>query len=60
MGENFCMKEPTITFRALTEAAFPLLHTWLSRPHVTAWWEPAPPDPDGLALLMRITRDTQV
>lgn len=29
-----------ITFRALTEADLPMLHQWLSRPHVTAWWEP--------------------
>jgi len=34
--------EPAITFCALTESDLPLLHTWLSRPHVTAWWEPAP------------------
>lgn len=33
---------PPITFRALTEADLPLLHAWLTRPHVTEWWEPAP------------------
>ena len=33
---------PTITFRALTEADFPLLHGWLTRPHVSEWWEPTP------------------
>ena len=30
------------TFRALTEADLPLLHAWLSCPHVTEWWEPTP------------------
>jgi hypothetical protein len=34
--------EPAITFRALTESDLPLLHAWLSRPHVTEWWEPTP------------------
>lgn len=34
--------EPAITFRALSESDLPLLHTWLTRPHVTDWWEPAP------------------
>ncbi|MDI1446413.1 GNAT family N-acetyltransferase [Polyangium sp. 6x1] len=33
---------PPITFRALAEADLPLLHTWLSRPHVVEWWEPTP------------------
>ncbi|MDY7225041.1 GNAT family N-acetyltransferase [Hyalangium rubrum] len=31
-----------ITFRALSEADLPLLHDWLSRPHVAEWWEPTP------------------
>lgn len=31
-----------ITFRALAEADLPLLHDWLSRPHVAEWWEPTP------------------
>lgn len=34
--------EPSISFRAVTEADLGLLHDWLSRPHVTEWWEPAP------------------
>lgn len=34
--------EPNITFRAIAEADFDLIHDWLSRPHVTEWWEPAP------------------
>lgn len=33
---------PPLTFRPLTEADFPLLHTWLSRPHVAEWWQPTP------------------
>lgn len=29
-------------FRALTRADLPMLHAWLQRPHVAAWWhEPA-------------------
>ncbi|TKD00094.1 GNAT family N-acetyltransferase [Polyangium fumosum] len=31
-----------LTFRPLTEADFPMLHTWLARPHVAAWWQPTP------------------
>lgn len=31
-----------ITFRALAEADLPLLHTWLTRPHVAEWWQPTP------------------
>lgn len=27
-----------ITFRRLTESDFPLLRTWLARPHVARWW----------------------
>lgn len=27
-----------ITFRPLVEADLPLLHEWVSRPHVAAWW----------------------
>jgi len=34
--------QPAITFRTLTESQLPLLHSWLSRPHVTEWWGPAP------------------
>jgi len=26
------------TFRALTRADLPMLHGWLQRPHVAAWW----------------------
>jgi RimJ/RimL family protein N-acetyltransferase len=32
----------TATFRPLAEADLGLLHAWLSRPHVTEWWGPAP------------------
>jgi RimJ/RimL family protein N-acetyltransferase len=32
----------TLTFRPLTSADLPLLHEWLSRPHVARWWGPAP------------------
>lgn len=32
----------TIAFHAITEADLPLLHEWLSRPHVVEWWEPTP------------------
>jgi aminoglycoside 6'-N-acetyltransferase len=28
-----------ITFKALTEAHFPLLLSWLEAPHVKAWWD---------------------
>ncbi|MDI1480683.1 GNAT family N-acetyltransferase [Polyangium sp. y55x31] len=33
---------PPITFRALTEADLPLMHAWLTRPHVAEWWQPTP------------------
>ena len=33
---------PGLTFRLLTEDDLPLLHEWLSRPHVAEWWG-APP-----------------
>jgi RimJ/RimL family protein N-acetyltransferase len=32
----------TISFRPLAERDLPLLHVWLSRPHVAEWWGPAP------------------
>ncbi len=32
----------SITFRPLVASDLPLLHDWLTRPHVTEWWEPAP------------------
>lgn len=32
--------ESPITFRALAESDLPMLHDWLSRPHVVEWWEP--------------------
>ena len=31
-----------ISFRPLTAADLPLLHEWLGRPHVSAWWGDAP------------------
>lgn len=31
-----------ISFRPLTASDFPLLHEWLGRPHVSAWWGDAP------------------
>lgn len=34
--------ESHLTFRPLTEADLPLLHAWLTCPHVVEWWEPAP------------------
>lgn len=30
------------SFRPLTTADLPLLHSWLSRPHWTEWWGPTP------------------
>jgi len=34
------MAEPadSLTFRPLTRADLPMLHGWLQRPHVAAWW----------------------
>jgi RimJ/RimL family protein N-acetyltransferase len=29
----------TFTFRPLTKADFPMLHEWICRPHVAAWWQ---------------------
>jgi RimJ/RimL family protein N-acetyltransferase len=31
-----------ITFTPLRERDLPLLHAWLARPHVAAWWQPTP------------------
>ena len=31
-----------ISFRPLKTSDLPLLHSWLSRPHWTEWWGPAP------------------
>ncbi len=31
-----------IAFRPLSRADLPLLHQWLSRPHVAEWWTPTP------------------
>jgi aminoglycoside 6'-N-acetyltransferase Ib len=31
-----------LTFRPLASADLPMLHEWLSRPHVAEWWGPAP------------------
>ena len=33
---------PTLTFRPLATDDLPLLHEWLSRPHVAEWWGPTP------------------
>ena len=33
---------PVVSFRPLTARDLPLLHEWLSRPHVAEWWGPAP------------------
>jgi RimJ/RimL family protein N-acetyltransferase len=34
--------QPQFAFRPLTAADLPLLHDWLSRPHVAEWWERQP------------------
>lgn len=31
-----------VEFRALETADLPMLHEWLSRPHVVQWWTPTP------------------
>jgi RimJ/RimL family protein N-acetyltransferase len=31
-----------ITFRQLSPADLPMLHEWLTRPHVAEWWQPTP------------------
>lgn len=33
---------PAISFRPLVESDLPLLHDWLTRPHVAEWWHPSP------------------
>ena len=33
---------PDITFRRLTTDDLPMLHEWLTRPHVAEWWQPTP------------------
>lgn len=33
---------PAIAFRPLGVRDLPLLHDWLSRPHVAEWWQPTP------------------
>lgn len=37
-----------IGFRPLIREDFPVLHRWLTDPHVRAWWPREPPDPAGL------------
>ncbi|HEX8386338.1 MAG TPA: GNAT family N-acetyltransferase [Rubricoccaceae bacterium] len=37
----------TFTFRPLSRADFPLLGTWLARPHVARWWADDP-SPEGV------------
>jgi RimJ/RimL family protein N-acetyltransferase len=32
------LSQPSLTFRPLERADFPLLQKWLSAPHVAAWW----------------------
>jgi len=32
----------SITFRLLTIADLPLMHAWINRPHVAAWWDAMP------------------
>ena len=39
-----------ISFASLTQADFPLLLTWLARPHVREWWD------DGDDTLEKVTR----
>ena len=36
------VRPPTVTFRPLTGDDLPLLHDWLSRPHVVEWWPGSP------------------
>jgi RimJ/RimL family protein N-acetyltransferase len=36
------MGAPPIAFRRLTLADLPMLHGWLGRPHVAAWWGTPP------------------
>jgi RimJ/RimL family protein N-acetyltransferase len=33
---------PALAFRPLADADLPLLHAWLTRPHVAEWWAPTP------------------
>jgi RimJ/RimL family protein N-acetyltransferase len=35
-------ESPVFEFRPLTRADLPLLHEWLTRPHVAEWWSPPP------------------
>lgn len=43
------MKADTISFEPVTETFFPMLHDWLSQPHVRRWWG----DPDEELGLIR-------
>jgi RimJ/RimL family protein N-acetyltransferase len=43
-------KAMTITFRALTDQDLPLLHSYLTRPHVAEWW-------DGIPTLEEVRED---
>ena len=36
------MPEPGLRFEPLREADLALLHAWLQRAHVAAWWQPTP------------------
>ena len=35
-------ERPVVSFRPLTRKDLPLLHEWLTRPHVAEWWSPTP------------------
>jgi aminoglycoside 6'-N-acetyltransferase-1b/aminoglycoside 6'-N-acetyltransferase-2 len=37
-----------VEFRPLREADLPLLHDWLNRPHLRAWWDSAPPSQEDV------------
>lgn len=53
------MIDVVFEFTPLTEADLPLLHTWLNRPHVVAWWQgEASVDEVREKYLPRLTSDT--
>jgi len=36
------MRMPAVSFRSMEQADLPMVHEWLTRPHVAEWWRPTP------------------
>jgi Acetyltransferase (GNAT) domain len=50
--KSMAVEPSAISLRLMTESDIPMLHAWLHRPHVAAWWA----DDDELTL--QLVRET--